>query len=160
MIEFSVSASTTKGHNPQIPPRVAPQGTSSRTSRNPVQCFSCRGRGHYASECPHRTRALEHESFGSPELEEKVVDPEGDLEDLVDVENSLLHDAHLGIGRCLLANPVMNDECKRSTLEELLQVEVLDNLPHDVIYAENQVSPWKEVWVEKRPDNFCRTSLQ
>nr|XP_011464599.1 PREDICTED: uncharacterized protein LOC101302500 [Fragaria vesca subsp. vesca] len=24
---------------------------------------------------------------------------------------------------------------------------VLDNLPHDLIYSENQVSPWKEVWV-------------
>jgi len=34
MNEFSVSASTSKGHNPQISPRVAPQGASSGTSRN------------------------------------------------------------------------------------------------------------------------------
>jgi len=72
---------------------------SSGTSRHPIQCFSYRGRGHYASECPHRTlAALEHESFGPLELEEEVVNPEGDFEDLVDVENSLLHDAHLGVG--------------------------------------------------------------
>lgn len=29
----------------------------------------------------------------------------------------------------------------------LLFFQVLDNLPHDLIYSENQVSPWKEVWV-------------
>ncbi|XWS35124.1 hypothetical protein CRYUN_Cryun21dG0099400 [Craigia yunnanensis] len=29
---------------------------------------------------------------------------------------------------------------------------VLDNLPHDLIYSENQVSPWMEVWVEKQLD--------
>ena len=46
MTEFSVSASTSKGHNPHNPPRVAPQGASSGTSRNLIQCLSCRGRGH------------------------------------------------------------------------------------------------------------------
>jgi len=83
------------------PPRVNPPATvTSSTSRNPgnnVQCFSCRGRGHYASDCPHRTLALEHASPESLELEEEVVDLEGGFEDLVDVENSLLHDAHLGV---------------------------------------------------------------
>jgi len=62
------------------------------------------------------TLALKHESFEQPELEEEVVDLEGDFEDLVDVENSLLHDAHLGVVRCLLANLVMNDEWKRTTI--------------------------------------------
>ncbi|PWA84951.1 S-adenosyl-L-methionine-dependent methyltransferase MidA (mitochondrion) [Artemisia annua] len=35
---------------------------------------------------------------------------------------------------------------------------VLDNLPHDLIYSENQVSPCQEVWVDKQPDmcsNIC-----
>lgn len=31
-------------------------------------------------------------------------------------------------------------------------LEVLDNLPHDLIYSGNQVSPWQEVWVEKQED--------
>ncbi|KAH7835303.1 hypothetical protein Vadar_024901 [Vaccinium darrowii] len=30
--------------------------------------------------------------------------------------------------------------------------QVLDNLPHDLIYSENQVSPWMEVWVEKQQE--------
>ncbi|KAH9620434.1 hypothetical protein KSS87_004126, partial [Heliosperma pusillum] len=34
----------------------------------------------------------------------------------------------------------------------VIMLEVLDNLPHDLIFSENQVSPWKEVWVEKQPD--------
>lgn len=33
-----------------------------------------------------------------------------------------------------------------------LYLQVLDNLPHDLIYSENQVSPWMEVWVEKQQD--------
>ncbi|OMO93036.1 putative S-adenosyl-L-methionine-dependent methyltransferase MidA protein [Corchorus capsularis] len=32
----------------------------------------------------------------------------------------------------------------------VIMLEVLDNLPHDLIYSENQVSPWLEVWVEKQ----------
>lgn len=32
--------------------------------------------------------------------------------------------------------------------------QVLDNLPHDLIYSENQVSPWMEVWVEKQLDGY------
>ncbi|WCJ33213.1 hypothetical protein M5689_014589 [Euphorbia peplus] len=31
----------------------------------------------------------------------------------------------------------------------VIMLEVLDNLPHDLVYSENQVLPWKEVWVEK-----------
>lgn len=28
-------------------------------------------------------------------------------------------------------------------------LEVLDNLPHDLVYSPDQVSPWMEVWIEK-----------
>ncbi|KAL8100004.1 hypothetical protein AgCh_032314 [Apium graveolens] len=55
-----------------------------------------------------------------------------------------------------------NVECRDATdhsgwgTEELpcwvIMLEVLDNLPHDLIYTENQVSPWKEVWVQKQQD--------
>ncbi|CAI9117763.1 OLC1v1019245C1 [Oldenlandia corymbosa var. corymbosa] len=31
----------------------------------------------------------------------------------------------------------------------VIMLEVLDNLPHDLIYSSNQFSPWMEVWVEK-----------
>ncbi|GKV28707.1 hypothetical protein SLEP1_g37724 [Rubroshorea leprosula] len=34
----------------------------------------------------------------------------------------------------------------------VIMLEVLDNLPHDLIYSESQVSPWMEVWVEKQID--------
>ncbi|KAA8527932.1 hypothetical protein F0562_035199 [Nyssa sinensis] len=34
----------------------------------------------------------------------------------------------------------------------VIMLEVLDNLPHDLVYSENQVSPWMEVWVEKQHD--------
>lgn len=34
----------------------------------------------------------------------------------------------------------------------VIMLEVLDNLPHDLIYSKNQVSPWMEVWVEKKHD--------
>lgn len=34
----------------------------------------------------------------------------------------------------------------------VIMLEVLDNLPHDLVYSENQVFPWKEVWVEKQHD--------
>ncbi|XP_051118024.1 protein arginine methyltransferase NDUFAF7 homolog, mitochondrial isoform X2 [Andrographis paniculata] len=34
----------------------------------------------------------------------------------------------------------------------VIMLEVLDNLPHDLIYSENQVSPWMEVWVQQRHD--------
>ncbi|XP_020997099.2 uncharacterized protein LOC107483205 [Arachis duranensis] len=32
----------------------------------------------------------------------------------------------------------------------VIMLEVLDNLPHDLVYSENQVSPWMEVWVERQ----------
>ncbi|KAL3321584.1 hypothetical protein AABB24_039279 [Solanum stoloniferum] len=32
----------------------------------------------------------------------------------------------------------------------VIMLEVLDNLPHDLIYSENQTSPWMEVWVERK----------
>ncbi|XBI67480.1 hypothetical protein VPH35_046827 [Triticum aestivum] len=31
----------------------------------------------------------------------------------------------------------------------VLMLEVLDNLPHDLVYSPDQVSPWMEVWIEK-----------
>uniref|UniRef100_A0ACD5WI74 Uncharacterized protein n=2 Tax=Avena sativa TaxID=4498 RepID=A0ACD5WI74_AVESA len=31
----------------------------------------------------------------------------------------------------------------------VLMLEVLDNLPHDLVYSKDQVSPWMEVWIEK-----------
>ncbi|CAA3017405.1 Hypothetical predicted protein [Olea europaea subsp. europaea] len=34
----------------------------------------------------------------------------------------------------------------------VIMLELLDNLPHDLIFSENQVSPWMEVWVEKQHD--------
>eukprot|EP00261_Vitis_vinifera_P019707 XP_010650266.1 PREDICTED: protein arginine methyltransferase NDUFAF7 homolog, mitochondrial isoform X1 [Vitis vinifera] len=36
----------------------------------------------------------------------------------------------------------------------VIMLEVLDNLPHDLIYSENQASPWMEVWVEKQHNSF------
>ena len=121
-----MSASTSKGHSFQVPPRVVsppsappgahpagapPAGAPPDTSHNPmtnVQFFNCCRRSHYASEWPHHAFALEHESREPLELEEAVVDTEGGLKDLIDVKNSLLHDAHLGIVGCLLANSVLN----------------------------------------------------
>ncbi|GMH08026.1 hypothetical protein Nepgr_009866 [Nepenthes gracilis] len=41
----------------------------------------------------------------------------------------------------------------------VIMLEVLDNLPHDLIYAENQVSPWKEVWIEKQPQRSTPSEL-
>ncbi|XP_057547389.1 uncharacterized protein LOC130825953 isoform X1 [Amaranthus tricolor] len=39
----------------------------------------------------------------------------------------------------------------------VIMLEVLDNLPHDLIYSKNQTSPWEEVWVEKQIE--CRETL-
>lgn len=36
---------------------------------------------------------------------------------------------------------------------------VLDNLPHDLIYSENQASPWMEVWVEKQHNRVALSEL-
>ncbi|CAL9133288.1 unnamed protein product [Musa acuminata var. zebrina] len=35
----------------------------------------------------------------------------------------------------------------------VIMLEVLDNLPHDLVYSPNQVSPWMEVWLEKVKDS-------
>ncbi|KAI3880383.1 hypothetical protein MKX03_020864 [Papaver bracteatum] len=35
----------------------------------------------------------------------------------------------------------------------VIMLEVLDNLPHDLVYSENQVSPWQEVWLQKQRDS-------
>lgn len=34
----------------------------------------------------------------------------------------------------------------------VIMLEVLDNLPHDLVFSPNQVSPWMEVWLEKAQD--------
>ncbi|CAA0819872.1 Protein of unknown function (DUF185 [Striga hermonthica] len=36
----------------------------------------------------------------------------------------------------------------------VIMLEVLDNLPHDLIFSKNQVAPWMEVWVEKRHEGL------
>ncbi|KAF3975705.1 hypothetical protein CMV_001057 [Castanea mollissima] len=41
----------------------------------------------------------------------------------------------------------------------VIMLEVLDNLPHDLIYSENQVSPWMEVWVGKKHDRETHSEL-
>jgi len=65
---------------------------------------------------PHRTLILEEKSRELVELEKEVVEPEGSLEDLVEVENSLLQDAQLGIVRCLLSSPVLSNEWRDTTI--------------------------------------------
>ncbi|KAH9649897.1 protein arginine methyltransferase NDUFAF7 [Citrus sinensis] len=42
---------------------------------------------------------------------------------------------------------------------DIKSLQVFDNLPHDLIYSENQVSPWMEVWVEKQHDRETLTEL-
>ena len=70
----------------------------------------------HASECLHRTLALEHESREPLKLEEEVHDPEGGFKDLVHVENNFHNDAHLRVFRRLLTNPVVKDEWKRTII--------------------------------------------
>lgn len=41
----------------------------------------------------------------------------------------------------------------------VIMLEVLDNLPHDLVYAESQVSPWMEVWVEKSEERSDPSEL-
>lgn len=41
----------------------------------------------------------------------------------------------------------------------VIMLEVLDNLPHDLIYSENQMSQWMEVWVEKQNDRVAFSEL-
>ncbi|KAK4798641.1 hypothetical protein SAY86_030967 [Trapa natans] len=41
----------------------------------------------------------------------------------------------------------------------VIMLEVLDNLPHDLVYAENKVSPWMEVWVQKQHHNSMEPKL-
>ncbi|KAF8392034.1 hypothetical protein HHK36_022374 [Tetracentron sinense] len=41
----------------------------------------------------------------------------------------------------------------------LFYLQVLDNLPHDLIYSENQVSPWMEVWLEKQQDRYATAAV-
>jgi len=67
------------------------------------------------SECLYYTPIIEDNSRELVELEE-VVEPEGSLEDLIEVENSLLQDAQLGIVRCLLSSPILSDEWSQPTI--------------------------------------------
>ncbi|KAJ7971805.1 Protein arginine methyltransferase NDUFAF7 [Quillaja saponaria] len=41
----------------------------------------------------------------------------------------------------------------------VIMLEVLDNLPHDLVYSENQVSPWMEVWVKRQHDRETLSEL-
>ncbi|EXC16939.1 hypothetical protein L484_021594 [Morus notabilis] len=41
----------------------------------------------------------------------------------------------------------------------VIMLEVLDNLPHDLIYSKDQVSPWMEVWVEKQVESGTLSEL-
>jgi len=50
------------------------------------------------------------------DLKEEEVEPEGSLEDRIEVENSLLQDAQLGIVRCLLSSPVLSNEWRDTTI--------------------------------------------
>ncbi|KAI0491318.1 hypothetical protein KFK09_025578 [Dendrobium nobile] len=36
----------------------------------------------------------------------------------------------------------------------VIMLEVLDNLPHDLVYSPDQISPWMETWIEKESDSF------
>ncbi|XP_020573238.1 uncharacterized protein LOC110019764 isoform X2 [Phalaenopsis equestris] len=36
----------------------------------------------------------------------------------------------------------------------VIMLEVLDNLPHDLVYSPDQVSPWTEAWIEKAEDSL------
>ncbi|CAL1388928.1 unnamed protein product [Linum trigynum] len=41
----------------------------------------------------------------------------------------------------------------------VIMLEVLDNLPHDLIYSESRAVPWKEVWVEKQQNGETLSEL-
>jgi len=83
------SASNARTSSLAAPSHSPLSASTSRTlADRAVQCFSCRGTSHYASKCPHRTLALEHEPIN---FEEEIVEPEGSYKDLVDVENNFLY---------------------------------------------------------------------
>ena len=117
--QFSVSAFNTKTSSLPVPckPPLSASVTASAScthADNVVQCFSCRRRGHYASERTHCTLALEHKPM---ECEDEIVEPEGSYEDLVEVKNSiLLGDSHLSVGRSLSPKPVLSHKWKRTTI--------------------------------------------
>ena len=103
------------------------------------------------------------------------------FEDLVDVENSLLHVAHLGVVRCLLTNPVMSDEWKRTTIfytlircgETLMKMVIDDGSTMNVVAefaikrcclkVESHPHPFKVAWVNKANltvTHKCKVSIQ
>ncbi|KAG7653087.1 S-adenosyl-L-methionine-dependent methyltransferase [Arabidopsis suecica] len=41
----------------------------------------------------------------------------------------------------------------------VIMLEVLDNLPHDLVYSKSQVSPWMEVLVENKPESEALSEL-
>ena len=107
--QISASASNVRTSSLTAPsPSPLSTSTSPASLDKVVQCFSYPRRGHYASECPHRTLALEHEPIN---FEEETVEPEGSDEDLIDVENSLLYvDSHLEVVQCLLSNQIVSEK--------------------------------------------------
>ena len=122
---------------------------------------------------------MEHESHEPLELDEEVVDPEG-FDDLVDVENSLHHDAHLRVVRCLLTNPVMSDSVETYHLltlvrcEETLMKMVIDDGSTMNVVAESTIKqchlkvephpqPFKVAWINKANlivTHRCTVSIQ
>jgi SAM-dependent MidA family methyltransferase len=41
----------------------------------------------------------------------------------------------------------------------VIMLEVLDNLPHDLVYSKSQLSPWMEVLVENKPESEALSEL-
>ncbi|XP_010475158.1 PREDICTED: uncharacterized protein LOC104754633 [Camelina sativa] len=41
----------------------------------------------------------------------------------------------------------------------VIMLEVLDNLPHDLVYSKSQISPWMEVLVENKPESEALSEL-
>ncbi|XP_019094998.1 PREDICTED: uncharacterized protein LOC104762742 [Camelina sativa] len=41
----------------------------------------------------------------------------------------------------------------------VIMLEVLDNLPHDLVYSKSQISPWMEVLIENKPESEALSEL-
>jgi len=146
---------------------------------NVMQCFSCHGRGHYASECPHRTLALEHKPI---ECEDEIVEAEGSYEDLVEVKNNLLlGDSYLSVVRSLLSKPVLSDEWMRTTIFHTLikcgdtsmnmvidggstiNVVAQSTIKHCNLTVEPHPHPFKVAWLDKTNltvSHKCKVPIQ
>lgn len=108
-----------------------------------------------------------HQSREPLELEEEVVESEGSLEELINVENNLRQDAHFGIVRCLMANPTVSNERRRTTVfytivkcgETLMKMVINGGCTMNIVAqsavecchmkVRHQPSPFKVAWVNK-----------